>query len=96
MNNVRPFIPKQDNDLPDSYKMTIAYVTGKSDVFETTQHKFIEKSNTLEIVTIQDEWFLIPLSSIIKISFDKDFSKMVAIRQKQESVEKENNAVSAV
>lgn len=76
---MRPFIPKDDERFPDHYGIIIHYVTGKKDDFEGL-HYIIKETSTIEIVTKDDVWNLIPISSILRIEFDKRFSTVVALR----------------
>lgn len=84
-----PFIPKEHQDLPDNYSMTIYYVNGKKDNFEMAQHRLEEKTGLLEFATKDDLWNWIPLSSIQRVEFDKNFSKIVAIRSEMAMKQKE-------
>ena len=79
MNSVMPFIPKDDQDLPDSYGMTIFYVNGKKEEFELAQHNLNKETGTVEFATKEDEWNWVPLSSVQRIQFDKQFSKIIEI-----------------
>ena len=79
--NVSVFLPKQDQDLPDSYGIDVQYLVGKDESFEVASHKIIKDTRLLEIVTTDDVWHLIPLNSIRCLNFDKRFSKIIAIKQ---------------
>ena len=79
-----PFIPKDDQDLPDNYGMKVFYVNGKFEEFELAQHRLNEKTLSIEFVTKDDIWSWVPLSSIQRLEFDKRLSKMVAIKAKME------------
>jgi hypothetical protein len=117
-----PFLPKDDQALPDNYGMKILYVNGKTDDLELASHvtkdkiiftklaeidvekdgkkekKIVEQFDRaevapvpfLEYVTKDDLWGWVPISSIQRLEFDKRFSKIIAIKNKQEN-EKENN-----
>lgn len=76
--SVQPFIPKQDDRIPDAYAMTIHFHDGKRVEFETASHSI--RDGFLDFVTKDDLWNLIPLTSIQRIEFDKSFSKLVAIK----------------
>lgn len=39
---VRVFIPKDDQSLPDSYKMTLHYVSGRREEFDVASHRIVE------------------------------------------------------
>lgn len=81
--NAHIFLPKEDAELPDSYGIDIFYITGKEDEFEVASHRLIADSTILELVTKDDFWHLIPLANIKKISFNKNFSKVIAIKEKK-------------
>jgi hypothetical protein len=80
--NVRAFIPKDDQELPDQYGLTIHYIDGKSEVFEVASHALSDQS--IEFVTFEDVWNRVPMTSIKRIEFDKRFSKIVAIKQEKD------------
>jgi len=54
------FIPKDNQELPDSYTIKISYVTGKEETIEVASHRLIEqivlkeiKDNSGKIVEVQ-------------------------------------------
>ncbi len=77
---MRPFIPKDNQELPDSYKMKIFFNAGGIEEHEVAMHKIIKESEVIEFVSSEDRWFIVPLCSIKKIEFDKNFSKIVALK----------------
>jgi hypothetical protein len=79
---IKTFLPKDDQELPDAYGLTLSFVTGKPETFETAEHRIFKETMTFQVVTADDEMFLFPLSNIIKIAFDKRFSKICAIKDK--------------
>lgn len=95
----KAFIPKDNQNLPDSYTIEVLYVTGKTDKIEVAHHSLLDKtiipidskvsryepsaSPFLEYVTKDDIWGWIPISSILRLEFDKNFSKIMAERQKK-------------
>jgi hypothetical protein len=81
MNGAIPYIPKLDERVPDFYTITIHYHDGKKEDFEVVSH--IVKNELFEVVTKEDRWNLWPITSIKKIEFDKEFSKIMAIKQEQ-------------
>lgn len=92
MNGTKPFLIKDDQALPDSYKITVHYVTGKRDEFELAQHSLNQATNMLEFWTIDDQVNWIPMNSVVRVEFNKEFSKMIAIKSKldaQKKAEKE-------
>ena len=75
-------MPKQDNDLPDTYGIKIFYVNGKVDDFQLASHNLNKELSILEFWSKDDLCSWVPLSSVQRVEFDKNFSKMVAIRSK--------------
>lgn len=96
---ITSFIPKDDQELPDSYNITVYYINGKKEELELASHIIIDKviipvdeninkyepasCAYLEYVTKDDIWGWVPLSSIQRLEFDKNFSKIIGIREKQ-------------
>lgn len=86
--NALPFIPKEMQELPDNYGMTIYYVNGKKDDFELAQHHLNKEQGMVEFVTKDDLWNWVPLSSIQRVEFDKRMSKIVAYKEKHAAITK--------
>jgi hypothetical protein len=92
---VMPFIPKENQELPDHYGMKVYYLNGTTEEFEVASHTVIDKVYertqegrrligpssvpTLEFVTKDDVWSQIPYTSIRRMEFDKRFSKILAL-----------------
>lgn len=74
-----PFLPKEHRDLPNHYGVTIQYITGTRETFELASHRVLEATKSLEFVTKDDCWNLVPLTGVQRIEFDKRFSKIIAI-----------------
>lgn len=81
--NVRAFIPKDDQELPDHYGLTVFYIDGKSESFEIASH--ILADHSIEFVTRDDIWHRATMANIKRIEFDKRFSKIVALKEKAEA-----------
>ena len=79
----RPFIPKQSQELPDNYGVKICFVTGTCEEFELASHFVDHDTNMFEFATKDDVWNWVPLSSVLRIEFDKRFSKIVSLKEKQ-------------
>lgn len=94
MNPALPFVKKQNDSLPDYYGIKIIYLNGETREFEGIHFPAIEKG-VIEILTKDDRWHLIPLSSILTIDFDKKFSQVVATRQ-QMMKEKNDSKPAAI
>lgn len=82
---MRPYIPKQDEAIPDYYGIEIHYLTGKSEELQVASHKLINEDRLIELVTHDDYWYLIPTASVVKLKFDKSFSRIVALKEKKVS-----------
>lgn len=76
-----PFLPKDDQALPDNYGMIILYVNGKKEEFELAQHRLNTDSGIIEFVTKDDLWSWVPLSSIQRLEFDKRLSKIISVKE---------------
>ena len=81
-NVIHPFIKKEHPEIPDAYAVKIFYLDGKMEEFNVAQHRALTEISMLELVSNDDVWFLVPFSSIKKIEFDKNFSKIMDIKQK--------------
>ena len=81
--NVLPFIPKQDQELPDTYTIKFFFHDGRASLdLEVAQHRIICGDAVFEYVTKDDIWGLVPLTSIKRMEFDKNFSRVMACRAK--------------
>ena len=91
-----PFIPKDDQELPDQYMMTVSFHSGSPLELEVASHRVLDSirgpmgefiaasaAPMLEYVTKDDVWGLIPVSSIKALVFDKRFSRVMELRQKR-------------
>jgi len=84
-------LQKDDARLPDCYGVKIKYITGKIEQFTIASHMYSKETGLLEIWTHEDtkvSW--IPMSSVERVEFDKDFTKVLNIRS--ENMAKEKNA----
>ena len=96
MMQTKPWIKKDHPDLPDNYSLNITYVTGREESYEIAEHHYFpvgyttdKQGNILgaapaamfEWCTIDDKWFTVPVTSILFVTFDKRWSKVVALRQ---------------
>ena len=89
---MNPILLKDVQDLPDHYGMRVEYLTGKSDEFEIVNHAisnevlmFMSKSETIN-------W--IPISSILKVEFDKRLIKIMELKSKNDQGKK--NTLSSI
>jgi hypothetical protein len=74
-----PFIPKDDQRLPDHYGIEISYIDGKVAAFEIASHRLGDK--VLEFVTKDDFWNWVPLTAVKRVEFDKRFSAIIALKE---------------
>jgi len=85
----RPYLKKSNPNLPDNYGVKIYYVTGKVETFELASHSFTKETGLFEFTTKEDIWSWVPISSVQRIEFDKRFSEIVALKEKEaQKVEK--------
>ena len=84
-----PFLPKEDQRLPNSYGIKVFYVDGTAEEFNAAAHRPDHANGILEIWTSDDlcRWIFMP--HVLKLQFDKNFSKMVAIKAELDRKAKE-------
>ena len=85
MNKV--FIPKQDNQLPDFYGIKITFITGKYVEHQVASHS--RNDHVFGLVTHEDLFYDYPMTNIISIEYDKNFSKVVKIREELARIEEQ-------
>ncbi len=88
-------LAKENQALPDFFGMKIAYLTGESEEFEVASmfldfvasngNAVIGVSNQpfMVFATTDDEWVWVPIASIKNIKFNKNYSKMMALREEE-------------
>jgi hypothetical protein len=81
---MRPFIPKQDPEMPDHYGIEVHYLDGKMEEFEIVNHNLGDKHGVMSMLTKDDQVQWIPMISVKRVLFDKRFTKVMEIRRKQE------------
>jgi len=92
--DVKTFIPKDNHELPDYYVITVYYYDGKKEEIEVvSQQKIQPNINMLECFTKEDKVIWIPLSSVKKIEFDKNFTKVLELnaKYKTQNIESKDN-----
>lgn len=89
MNHV--LIPKDIQELPDNFNIKIYYVTGKIDDLCVVSLVPIRITQTIEIWTSENIMLLIPIQSILKIEYDKNWTKIVEINRQNK--EQQNNKI---
>lgn len=80
---MKPFLPKDDQRLPDYYGVKIEDITGKVREYKVAGHTWMVEIRAIELYLFEDEYIVIPLDNVI-ISFDKQFSKVVKLKQELE------------
>lgn len=71
--SVLPFIPKENPDVPDHWKMKINYITGKQEDFDVVKQEI--QKEILMFMTKDELINWVPVSSILRIEFNKDFTR---------------------
>ncbi len=95
MKKIRPFIKKQHPDIPDIYGITLFYLDGTKEELKIASHAFLKDTKFFEYVTEDDFWSVVPFDSLKKISFDKNFSKMLALKTAEQQKKEVKNANQA-
>ena len=93
------YMHKDNPELPNSYKIKLICLSGKVIVYEVASHRYIDKipfydrdgklislevhpTPMIELALVDDKFIQIPLSIGI-FEFDENYSKIVAIREKE-------------
>ncbi len=76
------YLPKDNQELPDNYGAKVVYINGKIEELELASHFLNKEIGLLEVWTKEDICQWIPITNIQKIVFDKRFSQMIAIKEK--------------
>lgn len=103
-NVVKPFINKEVSEMPDWYQLTVFFTNGTKEEIKVVSHKVITRliesdgrGGTvlvdmavpfLEYVTFEDTYGWIPISSMSRMTFDKNWTKIVELKRKER--EKQN------
>jgi len=88
--NAPILLPKEDPGIPDSYKIKITYITGRTEEYDVaSQYPINPQMQILEFWTAEDLNVWIELRNVVKIEYDKNWSKMIAIREKMLRAERE-------
>lgn len=98
---MKPFLKKEHEDLPDFYGVKITYANGKDEDYEIVSHGYMQNITAfdqdgnprerqhmglLELATKNDGFIVLPLCNIFRIEFDKNFSKIVALKRKKDGL----------
>lgn len=75
----KPWIKKDNHALPDFYNITIEFLDGTSEEYKIASHKMLDKG--CELVLFEDTFTFIPWGAIKTMNFDKNFSKIVHLRE---------------
>lgn len=84
------FLPKDDQKLPDFYKIKIEYITGQTKEFKVASHSFINSMRAIEILTFDNECVVVPMDNVV-LYFDKDFTKIMEIKEELEKQKSQQN-----
>jgi len=93
---MKPFIPKEDQEIPDSFGLTIHFHSGAKEEHQVTTYKFIQELRLFEFATQDDLWTMIPMESIKKIEGDRAFSKFVELAAKKQMQEKQKEVANGL
>lgn len=89
----KPWVPKTDPACPDMYQVTVFYIDGKTEeIFAVSHH--LNDSGMLTILDTEDQYVWIPLHNVKTIKFGKEFSNLMAARERG-AVNKEGNGKNA-
>ena len=92
--NVLPFIPKDDQALPDCWGIKIFYVDGRAESFEGI-HCMPIKEGLFEFRTHEGDLVnYVVLSSVKRIEFDSRFSKVIEISKRKMAEETDRDPKS--
>lgn len=77
MNNI--IIPKENNNIPDSWGITIKYYDGTKEEFKVVTSAY--HSGVFSFVTYEDTWHDRVVDKIKGVDYDKDFSRFMALKK---------------
>lgn len=80
---IRPWIPKEDETLPDSYKLSVTYIDGTKKEWNVAGHTLRKDAGLLELVTFDDEWVWVAMNNVKFVEFDRSFSKVVDAKERK-------------
>lgn len=84
-------LQKEHKDFPDSYGIKVWYISGEQEEFELASHVYSKETQLFEFWSKDALVSWIPMSAIQRIEFDKNFTKIVEI--KQETERKKNEGI---
>ena len=85
MNNALMHIIKDDYELPDWYSMRIEFLGSAPKEYNVVAHQYIKDLGIIELTLQEDIYIHVPVASIREIKFDKNFTKVVELKKKNES-----------
>lgn len=74
-------IPKLQAGVPDSYGVTITFITTRVKEYRIVRHEWVFSNSAFSFQTIDNERHVVPLSSVCDILFDKDFETLLAAQK---------------
>lgn len=100
---MKPFLPKDNQKLPDFYKVKVHYVNGTKEEFKVASQKLIEHvrlprgegfeiavnpAPCVEFYDSEDRIHLIPILSVQRIEYDKAFTDILELKKKRDQERK--------
>lgn len=79
---MKAYLPKDDQELPDSYGITVHYVTGKSDKIQVVKHTILP-NGVMSLWTDEDICNLIPIANVTRFEFDKNLTKILSLAEQK-------------
>lgn len=76
------FLPKKDQRLPDSYEVKIEFLDGTDKNYKLAAHRYMDQG--IELVLFDDLFTFVPWSGIKTLNFDKQFSKIIALKEERD------------
>lgn len=71
-------------DVPDDYKMDITFINGQRLEADAVAHSVIRESGLVSIQTKDNLITWVPVGNILKIQYDKNFTKLLEAKSKKE------------
>jgi hypothetical protein len=80
---IKPFIPKDDPDIPDWYEINIMFNDKSSKEIEAVLSRFVkvDGESFFEVLTNKDNWQLFNKDYIKEIQFDKNYTKLLELKR---------------
>lgn len=79
MNN---FFKIKNQDVPDHYGVEVTFINGEKQTMEVVAHTVLNGSGILSIQCKEDLFVWVPVSNVLKIQYDKNFTKILEAKNK--------------